>query len=195
MKRFVLLVWMTLGVLTTVAQTNVEIVGEVVGGAGKRVVLGAYSDMLTQSELVLDSMTVGEDGRFVLKCYANYPRLVFIQMERYSQSFYIEPSRVYNVYIPDFDWDMDEKKNIFLEPVALPIEFLGIDSTELNIRIMKWEEQMAASNYQLLPLPSNANENQDGFFERYVRFKTLEIRLAQHKDSRNLCGNMLRMSR
>lgn len=184
MKRFVLLVWMTLGVLTTVAQTNVEIVGEVVGGAGKRVVLGAYSDMLTQSELVLDSMTVGEDGRFVLKCYANYPRLVFIQMERYSQSFYIEPSRIYNVYIPDFDWDMDEKKNIFLEPVALPIEFLGIDSTELNIRIMKWEEQMAASNYQLLPLPSNANENQDGFFERYVRFKTLEIRLAQHKDSR-----------
>lgn len=139
MKRFVAIGWLLLMALGLEGQTNVEIAGEVVGGAGKRVVLGAYSDMLTQSEVVLDSATVGTDGRFTLRCYANYPRLVFLQMERYSQSFYIEPSRNYSVYVPQFDWDMDEKRNIFLEPVALPLEFLGLDSMELNLRIMRYE--------------------------------------------------------
>ena len=139
MKRFVAIGWLLLMALGLEGQTNVEIAGEVVGGAGKRVVLGAYSDMLTQSEVVLDSATVGTDGRFTLHCYANYPRLVFLQMERYSQSFYIEPSRNYSVYVPQFDWDMDEKRNIFLEPVALPLEFLGLDSMELNLRIMRYE--------------------------------------------------------
>lgn len=209
MKRLLLTGWMVLMALAAVAQTNVEISGEVVGGAGKRVVLGGYSDMLTQSEVVLDSMTMGEDGKFALHCFANYPRLVFIQIEFYSQSFYIEPGRTYNVYLPAFDWDMDEKRNVFLEPVALPLEFLGVDSTELNIKIMRYEalvDSFVTANRERLDfrfkperkvwgeleklvestqdksLPKE--EGQEDFFERYVRFNMLEMKLAMRMDSR-----------
>lgn len=184
MKRLLLSGWFVLISLVAVGQTNVEIIGEVAGGAGKKVVLGGYSDMLTQAEVVFDSVRVGADGRFSLRCYANYPRLVFVQIERYSQSFYVEPSRRYDVYIPEFDWDMDERRNIFLDPVALPMEFLGVDSSELNIRISRWEEKVEADNFRSLPVPAKANEEQEDFFERYVKFRTLELRLAQRMDSR-----------
>ena len=184
MKRLLLSGWFVLVSLISVGQTNVEIVGEVAGGAGKKVVLGGYSDMLTQAEVVFDSVRVGADGRFSLRCYANYPRLVFVQIERYSQSFYVEPSRRYDVYVPDFDWNMDERRNIFLEPVALPIEFLGVDSSELNLKIMRWEENVEADNFRSLPVPAKAKEAQEDFFTRYAKFRTLELRLAQRMDSR-----------
>lgn len=186
--------------LVAVAQTNVEIAGEVVGGAGKRVVLGGYSDMLTQREMVLDSVTVGQDGHFRLKCYANYPRLVFLQMEHYSQSFYIEPSRIYNVYVPDFDWDICEKRNVFLDPVALPVEFIGVDSTELNLKIMRFEstvDSFISANRERLDFRFKPDkkvwkelerlvmpETGESFFDRYVRFNMLEMKLAMRMDTR-----------
>lgn len=191
--------------LAAVAQTNVEIQGEIVGGAGKRVVLGGYSDMLTMSEVVLDSVTMGEDGTFVLHCYTNYPRLVFIQIERYSQSFYIEPSRTYRVYMPEFDWDIDERQNVFLAPVALPLEFLGVDSTELNIRIMRYEETVdsfVTANReqldfrfkpdrrvwnQLVAMVNTRFRHADAkgtFFDRYVEYTMLEMGLAMRMENR-----------
>lgn len=199
--------WMALVAMASIAQTNVEIVGEVVGGAGKRVILGGYSDMLTRHEVVLDTVTVGENGRFSLKCYANYPRLVFLQMERYSQSFYIEPSRKYNVYVPAFDWDMDEKKNVFLEPVALPVEFIGVDSSELNVKIMRFEatvDSFVSANRERLDFRFKPDKKvwkeletkigngkwntkggqDDSFFDRYVRFNMLEMKFAMRIDSR-----------
>lgn len=205
MKYFLLSCVLLLTALGLSAQTNVEIAGEVVGGAGKRVLLGGYSDMLTQSEVVLDTVTVAPDGKFTLHCYANYPRLVFLQMERYSQSFYIEPGRTYNVYVPDFEWDIDEKKNIFLEPVALPVEFIGVDSTELNLKIMRFEavvDSFMAANrekldfrfkpdrriFNLLHAMVNLRFRQPSqlgsFFDRYVEYTMLGMRLDMKFDSR-----------
>ena len=191
---------MVLFALATMAQTNVEIAGEVAGGAGKRVILGGYRDMLTQREVVLDSITIGSDGRFRLKCYANYPRLVFLQMERYSQSFYIEPGRIYNVYVPDFDWDMDERRNVYLDPVALPVEFLGVDGSELNLKIMRFEntiDSFLSANRERLDFKFKPDKKvfgelermfpetqQDGFYDRYVRFNLQEMKLAMRMDSR-----------
>lgn len=207
MKRFLLTVWIVLTAFVAVGQTNVEIVGEVTGGAGKKVVLGAYSDMLTQREVVLDSVRVDDEGRFSLRCYANYPRLVFVQIEYYSQSFYIEPSRRYEVYVPEFDWDMSERQNVFLDPVALPLEFLGIDSSELNLKIMWFEETVDSfltANRDRIDFRYGVDKRAwrqlegmfnslnlsgegvgiDGFYERYVRYRLLEMRLALRLSSR-----------
>lgn len=194
------LLWMS---LVASGQTNVEIIGTSEKAAGKGIGLYAYSDMLTQTEILLDSTTIGDDGSFSLRCYANYPRLVFVQAEEYSQSFYIEPGRRYEVFLPDFDWDLADRRNIHLDPVALPLRFLNVDDNELNLKIMRFEETVdsfIATNRERLDfrfkpdrrvfaqlqslVDKRFGSGDETFFERYVRFHMLEMRLAMRIDSR-----------
>lgn len=190
---------LTGGVASGQARVNVEVKGVMEGVEGKRVELCGYSDMLTCREVLLDSCCVGKDGTFSLGCYVNYPRLVFLQVENYSQSFYVEAGRKYQVYIPDFDWAQDERRNVFLDPVALPVEFLGVDSTELNVRILRFEERLdsfVVANRERLDfryrperkvvreMEKMMGAESDGFFERYVRFKVLEMELDMRLVSR-----------
>lgn len=122
------------------AVTNVTIAGTSDNAAGKRIELYGYSDMLTQTEVLLDEYVVDSAGRFELRCYTNYPRLVFVQAENYSQSFYIEPGRVYKMHIAEFDWSIDEQRNVNLAPEALPLLFQDLPADELNLRIGRFEE-------------------------------------------------------
>ncbi len=121
------------------AQTNVQVKGTSTGAVGKRVELYGYEDMLTMTERLMDDAVIAPDGSFSLRCYANYPRLVFLQVENYSQSFYVEPGRTYEVYLPEFDWSIDEQRNIFLSPEPLPIEFLNVEPRELNLSLSRFE--------------------------------------------------------
>ena len=66
--------------------------------------------------------------------------LVVLQIETYSQSFYAEPGRTYEIYLPEFDWDIDEKINVNLAPVALPLQFLDLPANELNVSISRFDE-------------------------------------------------------
>ncbi|MBO4599369.1 MAG: DUF4369 domain-containing protein, partial [Bacteroidales bacterium] len=125
------------------AQTNVTIHGEVVNGAGKEVTLYRYSDMLTRTEVVVDHTVIGTGRTFELKAYANYPTMMILQIENYSQSFFVEPGRDYEVYVPRFDWDVDEKKNVFLSPEVLPLEFVNMPADELNGLISNFEAVVA----------------------------------------------------
>jgi len=121
------------------AQVNVHIVGTAANGAGKDIGLYSYTDMLTMTEHIEDATEIDSTGAFELACYVNYPRLVFLQVENYSQSFYIEPGRRYVVYIPEFDWALDEQRNIFLDPEPLPVEFLDLPNDELNLRLSAFD--------------------------------------------------------
>ena len=118
---------------------NVTFAGEAADAAGKRVELYSYDDMLTMREVLEDSARIDSAGRFALSCYTNYPRLVYVQIESYTQSFFIEPGRDYRVYLPEFDWTVDERQNVYLAPVALPLEFLDLPADELNLRIGAFE--------------------------------------------------------
>lgn len=122
-----------------VAQKNITISGTIKDGEGKVVELYRYSDKISCYEVLEDSVTVGEDLRFELQTYANYPMLVFLQVENYSQSFYVEPGRTYKVHIGDFDWNVDETKNVFLDPVALPLEFVNLPEDDINILIDRFD--------------------------------------------------------
>lgn len=196
---------LTGGVAYGQERTNVEVKGEMVGSAGRKVELCGYSDMLTCREVLLDSCRVGADGKFSLRCFANYPRLVFLQVENYSQSFYVEPGRRYEVYVPDFDWGMDEQRNVFLDPVALPVEFLGVDNDELNLRISRFDERVDSFvvankeriDFRYRPdkgvvkelekiagVPLGAGDQKEGFYERYVKYRVLEMELAMRLVSR-----------
>lgn len=119
---------------------NVRINGLTENAVGKRVELYCYEDMLTLGEQLLDTAVVDSTGRFGLACYVNYPRLVYVEIENYSQSFYIEPGRTYEVWLPRFRWEQDEERNVYLDPVALPLEFLHLSSDELNLRLLHFEQ-------------------------------------------------------
>lgn len=134
----ILLTAMLIGT-TVEAQTNVQIVGTSANAAGKTIGLYCYDDMLTCREVLMDNTLIDSTGAFRLGCYVNYPRLVFLQVENYSQSFYIEAGRRYEVYLPEFDWEIDEKQNVHLQPVALDVEFIGVGKDDLNLQISRFD--------------------------------------------------------
>ena len=142
MKRQIVITTLILLCARLSAQTNVEIVGTAANGAGKEIELYCYEDMLTMTENRLDAARIDSTGTFHLGCYLTYPRQVYVQVENYSQCFYVEPGRRYEVYLPEFDWNQDEKRNIHLDPVALPLRFIGVDSTEMNLLMLRMDREM-----------------------------------------------------
>ena len=194
--------------LNSFAQVNVEFHGSSANAAGKTIELFGYQDMLSGREVKLDQCRIDDTGGFHLRTFVNYPRLVFLQVENYSQAFYIQAGHTYNVYIPTFDWDIDETRNVFLDPVALPLEFMGVDSGELNMRIMLFDQlvdsfvlaNQTRMDFKLKPDRRAVKELQqqvtalqsaltkrwgeDLFFDRYVTFQMAQMRLAMHIDSR-----------
>ncbi|MCR4660059.1 MAG: redoxin domain-containing protein [Bacteroidales bacterium] len=122
------------------AQHNVTLRGQTVNCANKEVGLYTYSDQLSQQEVLLDEAMIDSSQVFELKTYINYPMLVFVQIENYSQSFFIEPGHTYNIYIPRFDWNMDEQRNVYLDPEALTLEFMNVPPTELNLQVGRLDE-------------------------------------------------------
>ena len=188
---------------TVVAQKNIIINGTSENGAGKRVELYKYADQISLYEVLIDSMTIRENGQFQLHCYANYPMLVTLQIENYSQSFYVEPAKEYQIIIPNFDWYLDEKRNVFFEPEPLPILFQNIGKNELNVLIDSVDKTIAQfvdDNYfyfdqKYKPSPSFFDSLQsvvmgmfpncdNDFLNRYRLYQLAEMKYALKFDSR-----------
>ncbi len=140
-----------------VAQTNITIRGTAENAVGKVVMLGGYSDKISHREVIYDKMEIGDDRHFELRCFARYPMLVFLQIEHYSQSFYVVPGGDYKVTIPTFDWKQDEAMNVYLNPVTLPVIFTALPDDDPNAMITKLD---IAVNHYLL-------DNRVHFDERY----------------------------
>lgn len=178
------------------AQVNVEISGEGANLAGRKLELLCYDDMLTLHESLLDSAVADSAGRFSLGCYLTYPRLVVVQAECYSQSFYVEPGRRYEVWLPEFQWDQDESHNVYLDPVALPFEFLNLPADELNLRMMRLDDAIDSfvsvhrvhfdpkfkpsrrwmDTLQMSLQGAGLLEGQDSFYVRYARYTLAQMR-------------------
>lgn len=116
-------------------QSNIYINGRARGAENHKVMLFRYADELSRCELLGDSATIDEDGRFDLAFYANYPEMVVLQIDDYSQSFYVEPGRTYHTRVENFDWCIDERVNVHIAPVVLPLRFDSLPPNELNFGI------------------------------------------------------------
>lgn len=208
MRRFTVFCCLLLSILLAQGQTNVEIYGTTANAVGKTFSLYAYDDMLTQTEVLLDETKVDSTGAFSLRCYVNYPRLVFIQAENYSLAFYIEPGRRYETFLPTFDWDIDERQNVFLDPVALPFRFLNLPADELNLKIKDFDELVDTFlvrnrlrlDFRFRPDPTlldtlaaevrvRFGEGDDTFFHRYMRYQLAQMRAAMHLERRESIVN------
>ena len=196
MKRLLLIIGLLLPLCCVRGQVNVTLQGEGANVAGKRVELLCYEDMLTMHERLLDETVADSTGKFRLGCYLTYPRLVVVQIECYSQSFYAEPGRTYEVWLPEFRWEQDEEHNVYLDPVALPLEFMNLPAGELNLKILDFEEAVDTflSEHRVFFDPRFKPKRQwmdsleravvggqrtlagDDFFSRYARFSLAQMR-------------------
>ena len=196
MKRLLLIIGLLLPLCCVRGQVNVTLRGEGANVAGKRVELLCYEDMLTMHERLLDETVADSTGKFRLGCYLTYPRLVVVQIECYSQSFYAEPGRTYEVWLPEFRWEQEEEHNVYLDPVALPLEFMNLPAGELNLKILDFEEAVDTflSEHRVFFDPRFKPRRQwmdsleravvggqrtlagDDFFSRYARFSLAQMR-------------------
>lgn len=198
---------MLLLAIATSAQVNVQLRGTGENLAGKSVELYCYDDMLTMTEHRLDESTADSNGAFSLECYLTYPRLLFIQIEDYSQSFFAEPGRTYEIFLPYFRWEQDEERNVHFDPIALPLQFIGVPDDDINLQIMRFDAQvdsfLSENRVYFDPKFKPSRRWMDSlehkvvhwefgisntFFERYATFSLAEMRYAMRFSSRK---NML----
>lgn len=118
-----------------VGQKNIIIQGVTENAKGRKVELLMTADAISQAEMLLDTFRIGEDGKFKVGCWARYPIMVTMRIDNYSQSFYVEPGKDYSVVIPTFDWSIDERRNINVDPEPLPLIFQNIPSNDINLQI------------------------------------------------------------
>ncbi len=176
---------------------NVVIKGAAANANGKVIQLFRYSDVISMSEVLLSTDTIRDGRTFELSAYFNYPALVFLQVENYSQSFYVEPSRTYEVNIPQFDWNLDEKENIYLAGEALPVVFQNLPANDLNFSIARFDSVASAllrkysrsldKRYRanrkyvdtlLMEIEKQVPETDNQYFNRYREYKLAEMRFA-----------------
>ena len=177
-----------------VTAQNVSIKGKTINAKDKRIEVYKEADKFSKSEQLLDYYTIGENQTFELEFTVKYPTLVFVQIDNYSQSFFVEPGKDYEVVIHEFDWNIDERQNVYQNPVALPLEFIGIDDDDLNYQIMEFDSVESAMivKYRMFldfrfkkdskridtmmsVLQSVCNESENTFFQSYKRHKIAEL--------------------
>ena len=185
------------------AQNNITIKGTAENGEGRKVELLRIADQISKREVILDTFRIGEDKHFDLRCWSNYPIMVTMQIENYSQSFYVEPGKDYEVVIPTFDWNLDESRNVFLAPETLPVVFTNIKSDDINILIdsidkviatfiednyFYFDQKFKPSAYFFDSLVATVNrlcpDTDKDFVNRYKKYQLAETKYALKFSSR-----------
>ena len=213
MKRFFILTIALIQLCDiALAQKNITIKGVAENGVGRKVELYKLADQISQREVLLDSFRISDDKRFDLRCWSNYPLMVTLQIENYSQSFYVEPGRDYEIIIPPFNWNVDEDRNVFFDPEPLPLLFQNIPSNDINLLIdsidrvivdfiednlFYFDQKFKPSSYFFDSLIETVNrlcpDTTNEFVNRYKTYQLAEMKYNMRFDSRkNLINRFIR---
>ena len=203
MKRTLLAIFLLTTLHAFGQAPNITIKGRAANADGKEIELYKYSDRLSRAEVLLDHAVIGGTTGFELRMYAKYTTLVFLQVENYSQSFFVEPGRTYEIYIPKFDWSIDEKRNVNLSPEALPVGFENLPKDEVNFKIndfdalvdsfitanrhyfdQKFHPQRRYFDTLCALVEKRMPDGKNAFFNRYKKFSLAELKFKLHFDSR-----------
>ena len=135
MKRLITIAVLLLCTMVGFSQ-NVSVKGRNVNAKGKTIEIYKDADKFSKQEQLLDSYTIDDKQTFDLVFTVKYPTLVFLQIENYSQSFFVEPGKDYDIIIHEFKWNIDEEMNVYQNPIALPVEFVDLERDDLNFQII-----------------------------------------------------------
>ena len=193
MKRLITIAVLLLCTMVGFSQ-NVSVKGRTVNAKGKTIEIYKDADKFSKQEQLLDSYTIDDKQTFDLAFSVKYPTLVFLQIENYSQSFFVEPGKDYDIIIHEFKWNIDEEMNVYQNPVALPVEFVGLNSDDLNYQIsafdsveselilkyrmfldFRFKKDTKRIDTMLTTLNNVWNDSENVFFESYKKHKIAEL--------------------
>ncbi len=193
MKRLIAIAVLVFGTVGGFSQ-NVSVKGKTVNAKGKTIEIYKDADKFSKQEQLLDSYTIDDKQTFELAFTVKYPTLVFLKIENYSQSFFVEPGKDYDIIIHEFKWNIDEEMNVYQNPVALPIEFVGLDDDDLNYQIsafdsvesemilkyrmfldFRFKKDSKRIDTMLSTLNSVWKESENTFFESYKKHRIAEL--------------------
>lgn len=193
MKRLITIAVLLLCTMVGFSQ-NVSVKGRTVNAKGKTIEIYKDADKFSKQEQLLDSYTIDDKQTFDLAFTVKYPTLVFLQIENYSQSFFVEPGKDYDIIIHEFKWNIDEEMNVYQNPVALPVEFVGLNSDDLNYQIsafdsveselilkyrmfldFRFKKDTKRIDTMLTALNNVWNDSENVFFESYKKHKIAEL--------------------
>ena len=112
-KAIVLFYILMLCCFADAVSQNVTIKGKTINAQDKTIEVYRYADNFSKQEVLLDSQKITDNQTIDLEFTVRYTTLVFIQIENYSQSFFVEPGMDYNIVIHQFEWNIDEKMNVY----------------------------------------------------------------------------------
>lgn len=193
-KMIVLLATILMGCIYGVVAQNVSIKGKSINAKDKVVEVYKEADKFSKKEQLLDDYAIGDNQTFELEFTVKYPTLVYVQIDNYSQSFYVEPGKDYEVVIHKFDWNIDEVMNVYQNPVALPLEFVGLDDDDLNFQIsafdsvesemilkyrmfldFRFKKDAKRIDTMMTALQSVWSDSDNEYFQSYKRHKIAEL--------------------
>lgn len=143
---------------------------------GKIIQLTTLTDNITGLSQREDEDTIGIDGFFELAMQSEFTQPVFLRIDNVITKLYVEPDYVYGVTIPELDKNYDYNNGADLE---VNLGIIGNDTTELNILIFDYEEELnnmfspgSSANMDKNPLKiSGRNTGESRFLSRPVMFR------------------------
>ena len=132
--------------LSNTFSQNVEIKGIAPAYIGKKIQVFGVLDYFSNRDTILAESKVNEDSTFSLAFKIEKSQKVFIKSNKNQGFIYVEPKKIYSVYLPEKDL-----YNAY-NPVGNEIEisFYNIDSSDLNFKILafdRWVNNFMGLNY------------------------------------------------
>ena len=193
-KAIVLFYILMLYCFADAVSQNVTIKGKTINAQDKTIEVYRYADNFSKQEVLLDSQKITDNQTIDLEFTVRHTTLVFIQIENYSQSFFVEPGMDYNIVIHQFEWNIDEKMNVYQNPIALPVEFVDLERDDLNFQIsaydstesemflkyrmfldFRFKQDKSRMDTMFSTLQSVCNDSENEFFLSYKRHRMAEL--------------------
>jgi hypothetical protein len=122
--------------LHLIAQPVTKIEGFAEAYVGKEVKVYLIDDYLSQLRTQIASTTVEADSTFKVSFFNTETRKLRIEVDNNFFHFYAQPKGNYNIYVSESSPYLDDKAN----RVEVEFFFLGLDSTDINYKILMFEE-------------------------------------------------------
>lgn len=172
---------------------NVSIKGNEASYSDDELVIYAFSDLITNQEIVLGKCIVDSSGNFEFNFEIDYTQMAFINLEIYKGFIFLEPNSKYEIKLP-FKTPMvfEDKINPYFRQSEFYIGISNSNKLELNFLIKQFdnkfnkyvEENFNTIRYQsaskvdtmIVKLQEEFGESENKYFQDYIYYKFASLR-------------------
>ncbi len=142
--RFFLIIVFFFSISSAVSQKTV-VKGYIKGAEGRFLRAYTYTDYLTYNLKKFGEQKINNNASFEFVFNVNAPRLIYLRLDFFETTLYIEKGKTYELIFEDYDvFSYRETSNPFLERPLLNYSIKGEDSTSLNYLIRTFDSRYNA---------------------------------------------------